>query len=262
MQKIFVFGCGEMGKIILQSLLNLEKYQKQQIIVVTRGSKEKFAKQLGLGCTKKPKIGAEDILFFALPPQAASCYLKILNLQPTNLIISIMAGYSVEQMERFCRGVCMIRSMPNLLIKEKKGCTAYFCSNNCTAKQKQIFLDIFQPISELIEVSEENKLNACTAVFGSGIGFVFYLMKAYFEATIEMGFTMQEAKKITCYLFEGSSFFVQNSKSNFQKLVEQVCTKGGTTEAGIFVFEQNRVDKTIKEGIIKAYERCKELSKG
>lgn len=262
MPKIFLFGCGEMGKIILQSLLNLGKYQKQQIVIVTRGDKEELAKQLGIGYTKKPQLGAADILFFALPPQAASSCLLALNLQPTNLIISVMAGYSMESMEQFCKGVCMIRSMPNLLIKEKKGFTAYFCSDNCTTKHRQFFLDIFQPISELIEVDEEDRLNACTAVFGSGVGFIFYLMKAYFEAVIEMGFALQEAKKITYHLFQDSSFFIQNSKSTFQEVVEQVCTKGGTTAAGIFVFKQNKVDKTIKEGIIKAYERSKELAKG
>lgn len=262
MDRFFLFGCGEMGKIVLKSLLEFKKYQKQQITIVTRGSNKKFAKELAISFTSEPQIAPTDILFFALPPQAASFWLQKLHLQPSNFLMSIMAGYSTKSIEQFCPNTPIIRAMPNLLIQEKQGITAYFCNKNCTEKHKKNFLEIFQPMSELLEFYQEDKLDVCTAVFGSGVGFVFYLMKAYFETVQEMGFSQKDAKNITCNLFSGSSFFAQNSKSSFQQLVNQVCTKGGTTEKGILVFMENKVDKTIRECIIKTYKRSKEFSQG
>jgi pyrroline-5-carboxylate reductase len=251
-----------MGKVILDTLLKNNDYQKKQIVIVSRGSKKKLALSYGVNFTDNPQIEKQDILFFSVPPQAASYWLQKIKLQKTNLLISIMAGYSIATIGKFHPEPLVIRAMPNLLIKKKQGLTAYFFVSHLPDEHKRVFFDIFQPISELLEVPQESDLDACTAVFGSGVGFVFYLMKTYFDAVKEMNFTKEQAKKITCNLFQNSSVFAQNAPDEFYELVNQVCTKGGTTEAGISVLKEKKLAKIMKECIIEAYKKSKKLHQG
>ena len=262
MQKIFLFGCGEMGGAILNSLLQKKIYDKKQIVIVSRDTKKEVRFPYKIDLTTKPQINDKDILIFAVPPQAASKWLQRLNLNSTNLLISIMAGYAISSMTKLQPNANIIRCIPNLLLKEQRGLTAYLLPVNLPAEHKQIFFKIFQQNSELLEVSSEEELDICTAVLGSGVGFVLYIIKAYFKAAKKIGLTEETAKKISLEIFENSSFLAKNSTHTIQKLVEQVCTKGGTTEAGILVFKKNNLDSIMQQCINESYQKSKKLFKG
>ena len=262
MQKIFLFGCGEIGECLLRSLLENPSYQKNQLVIVSRGSKKKLANSLEIECTNKPKIQPDSIILLAIPPQSAKDWLQKIDFSPSNFIISTMAGYSTTSIAKFAKNTPIIRSMPNLLIRQKKGLCAYFCSPALAKKWKKKFLDIFQPISELFEVKKEKELDVYTAILGSGVGFCLFFLESYYKAAFKMGISEKNAKKITCHLFKNSSIFAEKSNTSFAELVKQVATEGGTTQAGINLFQQKNINNIINEGILAACQKSKELFNG
>ena len=263
MQKIFLFGCGEIGKCLLYSLLENSNYQTNQIVIVSRGGKKKLADSLQIECTNDPKVHSGDIILLAIPPQAVKSCLQKINFSEQNFIISTMAGYATDSIAKFAGNTPIIRSMPNLLIKQKKGLCAYFCSPKLDKKWKFFFLEIFNPISEvLLEVKKEEDLDIYTAVLGSGVGFCFFFLESYYNSALKMGISEKNAKKIICYLFKNSSIFAEKSNASFMELVKQVATQGGTTQAGINFFQKKNLNSIINQGILVAYQRSKELVNG
>ena len=54
-------------------------------------------------------------------------------------------------------------------------------------------------------------------------------------------------EKITRKVFEAAIDLAGQEDSSFEKLVEQISTKGGTTEAGIRVLEHSGLEKILDE---------------
>lgn len=260
MKNLFILGCGEMGGAILESILKEKVFLPQNIKIVSRRKdKENF---LGCKVVKEATFQEKDILLLATPPQEASNVLKDLNLNSSHLLISIMAGYSTQSIQKFHPTIPIIRCMPNLLIKIQKGITAYFLPPSLSKEHQEIFQKMFSSFGELIQVHSEKELDCCTALLGSGVGFAFYIFESFLKAAKKLNFSHEIAKKIVLDVFKNSAFFANNSVFELDQLVKTVSTKKGTTEAGISILKKKKVDKVIEECILNSYNRSQELFQG
>ena len=59
----------------------------------------------------------------------------------------------------------------------------------------------------------------------------------------------------------GAFHLMNTSENNLDDLINSVASKGGTTEAALSVFKDQKLKETIVNGIIAAEKRAKELSK-
>lgn len=58
----------------------------------------------------------------------------------------------------------------------------------------------------------------------------------------------------------GAYHLINNSEKNLEELINDVASKGGTTEAALKTFEENSLKETIRTGILAAEKRSQELS--
>ena len=110
-----------------------------------------------------------------------------------------------------------------------------------------------------IYVERESAIDDATYISGSGPAYVFYFMKALIEAAQEMGFSASESELLVSQTFKGAVDL--HNKSNFtcEEWIQKVASKGGTTEAALASFLQNRVHVDILEGANAALHRAVEL---
>ncbi len=264
-EKFFLVGCGKMGLPILKAILKV--YPKNSVIAVSRDPL-KLKKKLtslthNIQFSKPDQLNVEtnDCIIFAVPPQKAKKILQKIKLCSNSLFISVMAGYSVESIRKIHPEIAIIRAMPNLPITIGKGLTAFCQTTEVTAEKKEKFLKIFHNLGKCLEVATEDDLNVCNAISGSGTGFVFYLLRSFYDSAVELGFSETLAKEIICNGFIDSSFFANQSEKHLTELIDEVCTKGGTTEAGIQVLKRENLDKIIKNCLFSAYKKSKLLAK-
>ena len=264
-EKFFLVGCGKMGLPILKSILKM--FPENPFVVVSRdpekleGKYAHLAKNLKFRRANSITVEAEDTIIFAVPPQKATKVLQEIKFCAASLLISVMAGYSFESVKKTRSNITIIRAMPNLPITIGKGLTIYCQTPEVKRKQKEKFLKIFENLGACLEVNNEDELNICTAISGSGTGFVFYLLRSFYDSAVKLGLSDVLAKEIICNGFINSSFFANQSKKGLNELIDEVCTKGGTTEAGIQVLERENIDKIIKNCLLSAYEKSKSLAK-
>ena len=76
-----------------------------------------------------------------------------------------------------------------------------------------------------------------------------------------MGFDEGTALLLVKQTMLGAYHLINNAELSLDDLIKAVASKGGTTEAALKVFNDQHLDQSIKEGILAAEQRAKELSK-
>ena len=105
----------------------------------------------------------------------------------------------------------------------------------------------------------EEKLDAVTAISGSGPAYVFYFIEALHEAALNLGLNEQQAKQLSIATFKGATLLADSSATPIATLRQQVTSKGGTTEQGLLSLENSKVKQAIILAAQKANERAKTL---
>ncbi len=206
-------------------------------------------------------IKPEIIVFAAKPQQLAEIlpeYRKRFGASP--LYISIAAGKRIGFFaEHLGSEARIIRAMPNTPALVGKAITALCASNNVTDAQKTSATSLMEAFGKALWV-DENKMDAVTAISGSGPAYVFLFLEALTKAGVNAGLEENIARELALEMAHGSLHLAAKSPEPFEKLRQNVTSKGGTTEAALSVLmQQNELEKLLDEAVKAAIKRAKTL---
>ncbi|MCS7180043.1 MAG: pyrroline-5-carboxylate reductase [bacterium] len=260
--KIGIIGVGNMGSSILDGILEKKVIRKDNIFVFDIDKKK--IRNLSVNILKSNREISEfsDIIIVAVKPKDAKNVFEEIkeNLNSKKLIISIMAGIKIKNIEKIVgENIPIVRVMPNLNVKVKSGIIVY-CYNKYGKKYEGFIKKIFLPIGIVIKMPED-KFDTITAICGSGPGFLFYIAEEFEKICIEKGISSQISNDLVSTLFFGTGKMLFETKIEPQKLKEMVSSPGGTTIAGLNIFEKEKFGYILRKAIEAAEERSKELSK-
>jgi pyrroline-5-carboxylate reductase len=260
MSKIGIIGFGNMGGAFYSGLL--EVYSSENIFVVEKNlEKIKHLPKTQIFTNIKEIINEIDIIFLAIKPQQLNDIAKELyNLLEEKLLISIMAGVSIQKIQKLTNAKKIIRCMPNLAVSVKKSVTAWIASDFVSKTEKNLAVKIFKQTGLELELESEDQIDSITAISGSGPAYFFYLAELLTQNAQSFGFTPQTSQTIAEMTLFGASNLLEKNNYSAKKWREMVTSKGGTTEAAINYFKENDLDKIFEKGLIKAKKRAKELS--
>ncbi len=177
------------------------------------------------------------------------------------ILVSILAGTSIARLrECFPNVGKIVRVMPNMPAQISQGISCYAPESPLTDGEKKIVDTVLSAIGEYMEV-EEARLDAVTALSGSGPGYIFEFAAAMIEGAKALGFTESEAKKLVERTLTGSAMLLEASPLSADELRTAVSSPGGTTLAALDVFAKNNFRKTVADALTAARDRSKELSK-
>lgn len=267
-----IIGFGNMGSAIAEQIK--VKYQ----LFVFDKDKEKTRNLSGIGIADNilDLVNKVDTLILAVKPQDFDTALnEIKPYAKDKLVISIAAGITTAHMEKILGAVRVIRAMPNIPAKISEGITC-FSKGRFASEEDLVFAqDLFVYLGETLRIDEE-KMNAVTAVSGSGPGFLCDLIEGKslteikdftekvfipsFSATASsLGFTPMQAKILAEVTGRGSVRYLEKEHLSPAEMKKQVASKGGTTEAGLRLLQHNI--KNLTEAAKAALRRAEELSK-
>jgi pyrroline-5-carboxylate reductase len=112
---------------------------------------------------------------------------------------------------------------------------------------------------ETLWLDDEAKMDAVTAISGSGPAYVFYFIEALQQAAVELGLSTEEARLLSLHTFLGASQLAEQSTETPATLRTQVTSKGGTTERALQSLESAEVKTAIIKAALAAAIRSKEL---
>lgn len=171
------------------------------------------------------------------------------------LLISLAAGITIDSLQTFSTSDTISRVMTNTPAKYGYGTAVVAHSPSVNVHNKLLVAELIGHVGKYIELPE-SKMDAATALVGSGPAFVLLMLESMMEAGLKMGIPLKESRECAIKVLEGTAKMVEISGEHPGFLKHQVCTPGGTTIAGLCVME----DKGVKSGIIRGIEEAAEVA--
>lgn len=207
-----------------------------------------------------------DVVVLSVKPQRLDKVLANLRgvLQPHALVLSIIAGASIEKISQDLRHRMVVRSMPNTPAQIGEGITVWTAAPETTDLQRAMARQILLALGQEIFVEEENYLDMATALSGTGPAYVFLFMEAMVDAGVHLGFPRRIAEQLVSQTLRGSVDFYQRHEEHVHlaRLRNQVTSPGGTSAEALYYLEKAGFRTAISRAIWAAYERSVELGRG
>jgi len=274
MHKIGIIGFGNMGQAIANQLKSdHEVYCFDADTAKTSACGEEAAANIA------DLIEKSEAVILAVKPQDFENVLKEIKTCPhllDKLFISIAAGITTRYIENFLGVVRVIRVMPNMAIQVGQGFSCICHGKYTTAEDLDFVEAAFSYMGATLKV-EEDKMNAVTAISGSGPGFYFDIIEsdpqAYqdnpgkilkdfimhlMEAAEKSGFSHDQAIFLSTGSGIAAETLLSKTKLTPAELKKKITSKGGTTEAGLEILHKTG---SLMEAVQAATKRAGELAK-
>jgi pyrroline-5-carboxylate reductase len=263
--KLGVIGGGVMGSAIISRLIDRGTYQSTEIIVSepTRPQRESLHQQYGVQVTDDNNFAAvAPVLLLAIKPQIFDKVVADLaqSNMPSQLVISILAGVSIAQLERAFGDRAVVRAMPNTPATVGMGITAISAGDRVSSEQLDLVTQIFQAVGEVVTVAE-SLMDAVTGLSGSGPAYVAIAIEALADGGVAAGLPRQIADRLALQTVLGTAKLLAESDLHPAQLKDRVTSPGGTTIAGVTKLEQAGFRSALIEAVIAAAKRSQELGK-
>jgi len=265
--QLAIIGAGNMAEAIVRGITSNNVLRPDQIIAadVVPQRRAIFQQQLGVRAVTDNVEAARQagtLLLSVKPQQMAQALAGIgAVLDPGALVISIAAGIPTAFIERHLgggRAWRVVRTMPNTPMLVGEGMTAVARGSNATEADLAAAKRIFVSAGAVVEV-DEDKLDAVTALSGSGPAYVFYLAEHMIAAGVEMGFSPEQARLLATTTVLGAAKMLATSPDTPKELRGKVTSPGGTTQAAITHLEAARFGPALVQAIRAAERRSREL---
>ncbi|MBP1207122.1 pyrroline-5-carboxylate reductase [Duganella sp. 1411] len=265
--KIAFIGGGNMASALIAGLAGkLTDGANIHVVDPNPASLEKLRQQYGVttAAAADAALGAADVIVLAIKPQSmrevAAQLLPLLDQAKRTLIVSVAAGIRSADLSRWLGGYgAIVRCMPNTPALIGMGITGMVAAAGVSAEQKQAADDILRAVGPTVWLDDEAKIDAVTAVSGSGPAYVFYFIEAMQQAAAELGLSAEQGTQLALATFAGAAQLATRSSEPVSLLRERVTSKGGTTYAALTSMEQSGVKAAIVTAVKAAAARGKEM---
>jgi pyrroline-5-carboxylate reductase len=260
--KIAFLGGGNMAGALIGGLL-ARGYDRRDLSVIelSPAARERLAAQHGVRASTAPDAATleADTLVLAVKPQDLRAALAGLAAQD-KLVISIAAGVRIDTLSRWLGGHRrLVRCMPNTPALIGAGITGLYAAPGVSALERERAQAILGAVGEVVWVADEGLLDPVTAVSASGPAYVFWFIEQLAASAVQLGLPEGEAKKLALHTVLGAAQLAAASDQAPGELRRQVTSKGGTTEAALKVFEEEKLAERFLKAIQAASRRGAEL---
>ena len=222
-----------------------------------------WATEVDADANRKAVTGARIVVVSVKPYMVSDLLAEIADsLEPGTLVISVAAGVTVATFESLLPdAVTVIRSMPNTPATVGLGVTGLSAGTRSTERDLDLAIALFETVGDVLVVPED-KIDALSAISGSGPAYVFYLIEQLTRAAVSKGFTPEEATTMVNGTFLGASTLLVSSGETPTELRRRVTSPAGTTEKAIEEFEKSDLGRIFEIATDAALARSRELAAG
>ena len=263
--KVLMIGAGNMGLTFAEGMASSPHIKKKHLLIYDKSddlrAHLKKDDRFLIFDTIEPALKIAHVIFIAVKPHHSDSLFRTMrpHLNKQQIIVSLMAGVTMQLIMSATGLNKIVRAMPNLPAKISKGVTAFTETEAVSKIEQMAIRNLLDSTGVAIHVKDETYINKSTGISGSGPAYVFYFMQSMMEASVKMGFSKNDSKILVSNTFEGAVELFQNSDMTPLGWIEKVTSKGGTTEAAIDSMKDNNVSMLIKNAAYVAFERAVEM---
>ncbi len=219
---------------------------------------------VGVGADNAVAASGAGLWLLAVKPQVMRAVCEALSpvaQAERPLVVSIAAGITAAQLQRWLGGgVAVVRAMPNTPALLGAGVTGLFGSAEVDADGRARATDLLSSAGKTVWIEDEARMDAVTAVSGSGPAYIFLLAEAMEAAALAEGLPAEAARTLVLETVLGAARMLTESGEDPAELRRRVTSPGGTTQAAIETFEAGGLHALVAAAIRNATARGQQLS--
>ncbi len=256
-------GGGNMAEAIIKGVRSQESGVRRDIFVSEpQEDRRKYLEQTyGIKTTESNREVTKScsIIILAVKPQNMETVLdEIADLiTEDKTVVSIAAGITLSCLQSKLKTKKLIRVMPNTPAIVQEGMSVMSLCECFSDKDIVIVRDIFMSVGKLL-ILPEKYMNAVTAVSGSSPAFIAFFVESIIDAAQKIGLPETHAQELAMQTLIGTAELLKTGMTP-KKLREMVTSPGGTTAAGLAVFEEKGFKDIVYDSLYSALKRAEEL---
>lgn len=208
---------------------------------------------------------AAEILLFAVKPQILKpvCQSVADSVQAQRpLIMSIAAGPRIDDIDAWLGGgLSVVRVMPNQPALIDQGISALFANERTSEALKRQAEKIMTAVGHAVWLDSESKMDAVTAVSGTGPSYFYLLIDIMIESAIKFGIDADTARTLAVETARGATALAAAETESMSSLIDRVRSPGGTTTAAFEYLDVHNARGIFAAAIDEAEKRAAELAR-
>ncbi|MBP3192645.1 pyrroline-5-carboxylate reductase [Natronogracilivirga saccharolytica] len=264
-KKITIIGAGKMGETLASRFLSTGTLSRDQLFITAKHESRVayFDEKFGIkGSTDNAAaVKNADIILLCVKPQIAPKVIELIreSINQDQLVISIMAGYTLEQLQKaLVLPLPVIRAMPNTPSEIGAGMTVLASGNQTNGDHIAFAKALFDTVGETT-VLDEKYFDAVTGLSASGPAFIYMVIEALAEGGVKCGLPRDVSTTLVTQACLGAARMVAETGQHPAILKDHVTTPAGCTIDGLLKLEEGGLRVTMIKAVDEAARRAKEL---
>lgn len=268
--KLAFIGCGVMAESIIAGLLRENLVAPDQISASHPRSnrREELKSKYSINVFKENKKAVENcesdensIVVLCVKPQRLDGVLDELvdTVSPNQLILSIVAGTTIETISSTLGTKKVARTMPNTPSQIGHGITVWNCTETVSENECAQIKSLLAALGKELYVPNENMIDMATSLSATGPTYIFLVMEALTDAGVHLGFSRDMSKELVQETMLGSVLFAMESDLHPAELRNMVTSPGGTSADAIYQMEKGGLRTVLSKSVFAAYQKAVEL---
>jgi len=150
--------------------------------------------------------------------------------------------------------------MPNTPVVVGMGASVFAAAAGVDEADRRLVGRMFGAVGLALEMPEE-RLDAVTALSGSGPAYAFEMIRALTAGAVALGLPPEAALQLAAQTLAGAAEMVRRGLGTPEQLRVAVTSPGGTTAAGLAVLDRAGFPALVAEVLRAARDRSVELGR-
>ena len=253
-------GSGWLGRSIALAMLERSFIRPEALVLSNRSARHPLSTaqwpQVMLTQDNQALVDRCEVVIVSVRPEQ---FAQVRIAAENSLVISLMAGVSVDEVMQQTGSRQVIRAMANAAAEISKSYTPWFAAPDVSAEQKAFAQRLFETFGSADEVFEEHQMNYLTALVGTGPAYPALLARSLCDDALSRGLAPDVARRAAHAVVVEASQLIGKEHS-VDELLEMLSSYRGVTAAGLEAMLTNGFDKTIKAGLDAATQVARSMS--
>ena len=181
------------------------------------------------------------------------------SIRPDQLLVSIVAGATIETISTGLGHLSIVRTMPNTPAQIGEGITAWTTSEHVNESQEEQACALLEALGKTVRVENERQIDMATALSATGPTYIFLVMEALIDAGVHLGFSRHVSEELVQQMILGSILFAKESHKHPAELRNMVTSPGGTSAEAIYQIEKGGLRTVLSKAVWAAFQRAEAL---
>ena len=248
-----IIGVGFLGQCLVEGLSKVG----ENIVLSPRNIKRTTALSKQFNCIvaedNSEVVRKCDLIILATLPKDLAATAKDLPWQKDQCVISIAAGINLSTIEAAVTPAKAFRAMPISAVRLLEGPTAFYPLDD------RIF-ELFDSLGSAHPLEDEKKFEVAS-IFGAFYGQIYALIDEVSNWAESNGLDAEYSRVLTSRMIESAAKnVIENSSQRPRKLLDDLLTKGGITEACLEVLDTTGALQKWQEALDSSLERSRKLN--